>query len=161
MRDFTEVKWMARLHSKKKGKSGSRKPRELSKPEWVAYSADEIKEMVRKLAKEGVPATRIGQILRDEYGVPSARPYLGKTMGQFLEEEKLFPKFPDDLLSLIKKAVGMRNHMKAGNKADLKNKVKLSHVESKIQRLVKYYRGKGKLPAGWAYDPETAALLVK
>jgi small subunit ribosomal protein S15 len=34
-------------------------------------------------------------------------------------------------------------------------------VESKIHRLVKYYREKGKVPAGWAYDPETAALLIK
>lgn len=151
---------MARLHSGKKGKSGSRRPKALSKPEWVAYGAEEIKDIIRKLAKEGVPATRIGLILRDEYGVPLAKPYLGKTIGQFLEEEKLAPRFPDDLLSLIKKAVGMRNHLRS-NKADLHNKVKLSHVESKIHRLVKYYRGKGKVPEGWAYDPETAALLIK
>jgi len=151
---------MARLHSGKKGKSGSRRPKVLSRPEWVAYSAEEIKDIIRKLAKEGVSSAKIGQILRDEYGVPLAKPYLGKTIGQFLEAEGLSPKFPDDLLSLIKKAVGMRNHMRR-NTADLHNKVKLSHVESKIHRLVKYYRGKGKIPAGWAYDPETAALLIK
>lgn len=151
---------MAKLHSGKKGKSGSRKPKVLSKPKWVAYNAEEIKEAVTRLAKEGVPAARIGQQLRDEYGVPSAKPYLGMSIGQFLEHEELSPKFPDDLISLIKRAVGMRSHLRA-NKADLHNKVKLSHVESKIQRLVKYYKRKGKLPAGWRYDPETAALLVK
>lgn len=151
---------MAKLHSKKKGKSGSRRPKALLKPEWVMYSAEEIKDIIRKLAREGAPAAKIGLILRDEYGVPLAKAYIGKTIGQFLEEEKLAPKFPDDLLSLIKKAVGMRAHMRT-NKADLHNKVKLSHVESKIHRLVKYYRRKGKVPAGWAYDPETAALLIK
>ena len=151
---------MARLHSGKKGKSGSSRPKVLAKPEWVAYSAEEIKDIIRKLAKEGVSSTKIGHILRDEYGVPLAKTYLGKTIGQFLEHEKLSPKFPDDLLSLIKKAVGMRNHMRE-NTSDLHNKVKLSHVESKIHRLVKYYREKGKIPAGWAYNPETAALLIK
>ncbi|HNT60560.1 MAG TPA: 30S ribosomal protein S15 [Candidatus Bilamarchaeaceae archaeon] len=151
---------MAKLHSGKRGKSGSRRPKVLSKPEWVAYNAEEIKEAVARLAKEGVPAARIGQQLRDEYGVPSARPYLGMTVGQFLEHEKLSPKFPDDLISLIKRAVGMRGHLRT-NKGDLHNKVKLLHVESKIHRLAKYYREKGKLPAGWKYDPETAALLVK
>ncbi|MEW5996324.1 MAG: 30S ribosomal protein S15 [Candidatus Micrarchaeota archaeon] len=151
---------MAKLHSRKKGKSGSRRPKAPMKPDWVVYNAEEIKETIRKLSREGVSATRIGLILRDEYGVPLAKPYLGRTVGQFLEEEKLSPKFPDDLLSLIKKAVGMRGHLRT-NKADLHNKVKLAHVESKIHRLVKYYRAKGKIPAGWAYDPETAALLIK
>ena len=151
---------MAKLHSGKKGKSGSHRPKAMVQPEWVAYNAEEIKDIIRKLAKEGVPATRIGQQLRDEYGVPSARPFIGATIGQFLDSEKLAPKFPDDLLSLIKRAVGMRGHIRE-NTADLHNKVKLSHVESKIHRLVKYYKEKGRLPAGWKYDPETAALLVK
>lgn len=151
---------MARLHSGKKGKSGSRRPKNLVKPEWAVYGEEEIKDLIRKLAKEGVSATKIGLVLRDEYGVPLAKTYLGKTIGQFLDEERLTPKFPDDLLSLIKKAVVMRNHMRE-NTSDLHNKVKLSHVESKIHRLVKYYREKGKVPAGWAYDPETAALLIK
>jgi small subunit ribosomal protein S15 len=151
---------MAKLHSGKKGKSGSRKPKAASRPEWCSYSDDEVKEIIRKLAKEGMGPTKIGLILRDEHGIPSAKPFVGMTIGQFLEAEKLSPKFPDYLLSLIKKAVGMRNHMRR-NKPDLGNKVKLLHVESKIHRLVKYYRKEKRIPAGWKYNPETAALLVK
>ncbi len=151
---------MAKLHSKKKGKSGSHKPESKEKPEWVEYSKEEVEDFIRNLAKEGHSATEIGRVLRDEYGVPMARYVIGTTIGKFLENEKLSPKFPDDLLSLIKKAVRMRNHIR-GNKVDVKNKVKLQHVESKIHRLTKYYRKKNRVPAGWKYDPETAALLVK
>lgn len=151
---------MAKLHSKKKGKSGSHKPGKKEKPEWLEYSRDEVEEFIRSLAKEGHSATTIGRMLRDEYGVPMAAYVIGMPIGKFLEKEKLSPKFPDDLLSLIKKAVRMRQHLRE-NKTDVGNKVKLQHVESKIQRLTKYYVKKDRVPAGWKYDPETAALLVK
>ena len=55
--------------------------------------------------------------------------------------------------------MGVRKHLKE-NKRDKSNAIKLSHVESKIKRLVVYYRGK-KLPKDWKYEPEKAALLVK
>ncbi|MFH0818188.1 MAG: 30S ribosomal protein S15, partial [Candidatus Micrarchaeota archaeon] len=68
--------------------------------------------------------------------------------------------YPEDILNLITKAVKMRKHITA-NKSDVHNRSKLGHVESKIKRLVRYYVSSGKLPAGWSYDPEKAALLVK
>ncbi|MCK4319420.1 30S ribosomal protein S15 [Candidatus Micrarchaeota archaeon] len=151
---------MAKLHSKKKGKAGSRKPKVLSIPEGVNYKEEEIKDIIRKLATEGFGPTRIGHMLRDEYAIPLAEIVLKKSISKFLEEENLLPKFPDDLLSLIKKAIKMRAHLKT-NKPDLSNKVKLKHVESKIHRSAKYYKKEGKIPTGWKYDPETAALLIK
>ena len=78
----------------------------------------------------------------------------------FLKKEKAAPEYPEDLMTLIRKAVRMREHMK-GSKKDVHNKVKLGHVESKIMRLVKYYSKTGALQKGWKYDPESAALLVK
>ncbi|MBD3389842.1 30S ribosomal protein S15 [Candidatus Micrarchaeota archaeon] len=151
---------MAKLHSRKKGKSGSNPPKKEGKPEWSSYTKEEVEEIIRKLAREGVPPTKIGLVLRDQYSIPLVSRVLGMSMGEFLEKEKLTAKFPEDILSLIKKAVGMRNHMKQ-NKMDTHNRVKLTHVESKIHRLSKYYRKSGCIPAGWKYDPETAALLVK
>ena len=151
---------MARLHSRKKGKSGSSPPTKEGIPEWTSYSKEEVEEIIRKLAREGVPPAKIGLILRDQYSIPLVDRMLGMSMNAFLEKENLTAKFPEDLLSLIKRAVGMRNHLKL-NSGDTHNKVKLMHVESKIHRLSKYYRKTSKVPAGWKYDPETAALLIK
>ncbi len=151
---------MAKLHSRKKGKSGSNPPKTEGTPEWSSHSKEEVEEIIRKLAREGVPPAKIGLILRDQYSIPLVRRMLGISMIEFLGKENLLTKFPEDLLSLLKKAVGMRNHLKV-NRGDVGNKVKLIHVESKIHRLSKKYRKTGRVPAGWKYDPETAALLIK
>jgi small subunit ribosomal protein S15 len=151
---------MARLHSKKKGKSGTKRPKSNVAPDWVGKKKSEIKDMIIKMAKEGVPPARIGVLMRDEHGIPNLRVILGMPLAAFLKKEKVAPEYPEDLLNLIKKAVSMSAHIKASKK-DVRNKVKLTHVESKINRLVKYYSSKGMLPEGWKYDREKAALLVK
>jgi small subunit ribosomal protein S15 len=151
---------MARLHSKKKGKSGTKRPKSNESPDWVGMSKDEVAEIVKKHASEGVTAAKIGIILRDQHAVPNARAILGMSISAFLANEKMAPEYPEDLLNLIKKAVRMSGHIKT-SKNDVRNNVKLGHVESKIQRLVKYYTSKGRLPAGWKYERDKAALLVK
>ena len=148
---------MARMHTRKKGKSRSRKP--LSTAKWVKVSKEKVSELVEKLSKEGVTQAKIGMVLRDQHGVPSVKAVLGKSLSAFLKEKKLDSKYPQDLLDLIKKAVGLRKHLKA-NKKDTYNRARLQNIESKVNRLVRYYRGK-KLPANWRYVPEEAALLVK
>jgi small subunit ribosomal protein S15 len=150
---------MARLHSRKRGKSRSAKPRTSTAEAWVKLSKEEIIQFVARLSKEGKTESQIGQILRDKHAVPSVKALTGKSMSAILKEQKLSPAYPSDLLDLIRRAVSMRKHL-ADNKRDVLNRVKLSHVESKIKRLVRYYRG-NKLPANWKYEPETAALLVK
>ena len=150
---------MARLHSGKRGRSGSRKPSAKNAPAWVPVSKDEVVSLVEKYAKEGKTEAAIGQTLRDQHGIPSAKLVTGKTVSQILKEKGLAGKYPSDLLDLIRRAVAMRKHLKI-NTRDQSNRQKLIHVESKIKRLVRYYRGK-KLPKDWSYDPETAALIVK
>jgi small subunit ribosomal protein S15 len=149
---------MARMHSRKKGKSGTKRPKRKENVPWV--DPQEVKAVAQKLAKQGIPPSKIGLILRDQYGVPSFRAATGKKLKAYLEEEGLYKKFPEDLLQLFKKAVRMREHLKK-NKKDVHNKVKLSHTESKIMRLLKYYKKIGKVPADWHYDPEQAALLIR
>jgi small subunit ribosomal protein S15 len=145
------------MHTRKKGKSRSRKP--LATAKWVKVSKEKITEILEKLAKEGVPPAKMGLMLRDQYGVPSVKAVLGKSLDAFLKEKQLQPKYPQDLIDLIKKAVAMRRHLKV-NKKDTLNRMHLHNVESKVNRLVRYYRGK-KLPANWKYVPEEAVLLVK
>jgi small subunit ribosomal protein S15 len=151
---------MAKLHSRKKGKAGRKRPKAKVPPAWLSANQEEIKEAIRNMVKEGIAPSKIGIMLRDRYGVPNVKLVLGVTLSQFLKKEGLAPEYPEDLMNLIKKAVKMREHLKLFKK-DISNKVKLSHVESKIHRLVKYYTRTGKLPPHWKYDPEKAALLVK
>lgn len=151
---------MAKMHSRKRGKSGSKPPVGRQVPDWVDYSEADIKELVGKFAKEGLSSALIGQRLRDQYGVPSVYNVTGKTVTQLMAESGFKLEYPEDLLNLIERAVNMRKHLKA-NHRDVHNTVKLGHVECKIKRLVRYYCAEGVLPRDWKYDPDKAALLVK
>lgn len=151
---------MARLHSKKKGKAGTKRPKSAAAPEWVGMKKSELEEIILKMAREGVPPAKIGLAMRDQYAVPNLRAVLGMSLKAFLVKEKAAGEYPEDLVALIKKALHMASHVRS-TRNDIHNSVKLSHVESKIQRLVKYYSSKGMLPAGWKYDREKAALLMK
>ena len=151
---------MARMHSRKKGKSGSNHPAKKVAPDWVQYSKKEINEIIIKKYKEGKSMSMIGVILRDQYGIPSVKVVLGKTIKQVLKEEKLLPKWPEDLMNLMKKAVKLRKHLEE-NKMDKHNKRALQLTESKIRRLVKYYKSRKLIDQKWYYKPEEAALLIK
>ncbi len=153
------IEGMARLHTRKRGRSSSKKPRSNAAKAWVRLSKEEVFELVKKLAKEGKTDAQIGLLLRDVYAVPSVRVVTGKSLTAILAELKLSREYPSDLLDLIRRAIKMRKHL-AANKRDTSNRCELSRVEAKIKRLVRYYRG-NKLPADWKYAPETAALLVK
>jgi small subunit ribosomal protein S15 len=120
----------------------------------------DMEDNILKMAREGMPPAKIGLVLRDQHGVANLRAHLGMSLKAFLAKEKAAGEYPEDLLNLIRKAVRMSAHLKS-SKNDVHNSVKLGHVESKIQRLVRYYSSKGMLPAGWKYDREKAALLVK
>jgi len=149
---------MARMHSRKKGKSGSKRPTTPIK--WVVYKDKEVERLVIKLRKDGLETLAIGRILRDQYGIPSVKAITKKTITQILEENNLLPKIPEDLLNLLKKAVNLRDHM-AKNKKDYTSKHGLELLESKIRRLIKYYVKNKKLPDGFKYEPERAKLLVE
>jgi small subunit ribosomal protein S15 len=152
---------MARLHSKKKGKSSSKFPgRKQGKRDFVQLSKDELKDIVKKLYRQGYNSANIGIILRDQYGVPSFKAVVGKSIKAFLKEENLYPKVPEDLLNLLKKAVKLWQHLKK-HKKDIHNRVKYSHIISKINRLASYYKNKNELPETWKYDPEEAAAMLR
>ena len=151
---------MAKLHSKKHGKSGSKRPIFRVTPAWVEYPAHEVEELVLKLYKAGHNPTTIGRILRDQHGIPLVRAITKKTITQILQDAGQKIEYPDDMLALIQKAVRMTKHL-AANKKDALNNTKLIHIESKIKRLAKYYILNKRLPHDWVYKRETAALIVK
>ncbi len=149
---------MAKMHSRKKGKSGSKKP--SVSPKWVEHKDKEVERLVVKLRKDGLRSVDIGRVLRDQYGVPSVRLITGKTVTSILEENSLLSEIPEDLLNLLKKSVTLRDHLVKSRK-DYTSKHGLELLESKIRRLVKYYVRTKKLPQGFKYEPERVKLLVE
>lgn len=150
---------MARLHSRKKGKSGSIRPPRLEKPVWVERSAEEVENLVVKLARKGFSKSMIGTILRDSYGIPLIKVVTGKKISQILEENEIEFALPEDLTNLVKKALNIRKHLDSNHK-DLEGKKGLQRTESKIYRLIRYYKNTKVLPESFKYDPEKIRTLV-
>ncbi|OFV68525.1 MAG: 30S ribosomal protein S15 [Candidatus Syntrophoarchaeum caldarius] len=150
---------MARMYARRKGKSGSTKLYRKEIPEWVNMSSQNVEEEVAKLYSQGYSTSEIGMILRDKYGIPSTKLVTGKKISKILEEQGTPIKVPEDLENLIIKALRLRKHIE-NNKKDLHNKRALNLIESKIRRLVKYYRREKVLPADWSYSPATAEMLI-
>jgi len=149
---------MARKYSGKKGKSGSTKPQKKEVPSWVIYKPKEAEQLVVKLAKEHQSA-KIGLILRDSYGIPSVQILTQKSVTQILEEHKLAPQLPEDLMNLIRREVKLLSHLEKNHK-DQVAKRGLTLTNSKIRRLTRYYKETGKLPSEWKYSREQARLLA-
>jgi small subunit ribosomal protein S15 len=59
----------------------------------------------------------------------------------------------------MKRAVRVRKHLDEHPK-DYHSKRGLQLIESKIHRLVKYYKREGILPPDWKYDPSKVALYT-
>jgi len=150
---------MARMHSKKKGKSGSKKPYSKS-PSWVRYNPKEIELLIVKLVKEGKTASQIGLALRDTYGIPDVKKITNKKITKILAEKKLSAKLPEDLMALIKKDIAVRKHLERNSK-DETAKIGLTLTESKIKRLAKYYKRAEKLPEEWKYDPKRVRFYIE
>jgi small subunit ribosomal protein S15 len=148
---------MARMHSRKHGRSRSHKP-EKKRPSWLGYDKGEIESLITKLAKEGMTNAKIGIALRDQYGIPDVR-VAGIRVAK-VTEGHVPREVPEDMYNLIQQAVGLHKHLQE-NKKDAKAIHGVELVESKIRRLGKYYVRKGKLPVGWKYTIEKAKLIVK
>jgi small subunit ribosomal protein S15 len=150
---------MARMHARRKGKSGSKKPLVKEKPAWVTMSEKEITETVVKLAKTGNSQAVIGTTLRDQYAVPNVKLVTGKSVTKILEKNNIKFDIPTDLRDLIKKAVNLSKHS-ASNPKDKSNKRGMHLIEAKIRRLVRYYKKNNVLPDDWNYSLENARLLL-
>ena len=151
---------MARIHARKKGKSGSTRPYRSEKPKWATMKPKEVERVVIKLADNGYTTSLIGMKLRDQYGIPNVKICTGKSILKILAENKRAPKMPEDLKNLMKRAVNISDHL-AENSKDTSNRRSLNLTEAKIRRLMRYYKSKNILPEDWEYSLSTAKLLVE
>jgi small subunit ribosomal protein S15 len=150
---------MARRYSGKKGKHGSTRPVRKIAPAWLKYKPFEVEKLVLKLSKEGKSTAQIGTILRDTYGIPSVKAVTSKKINKILQENNVAPKLPDDLTALIKRVIEISTHL-IKNKKDETAKRGLLLTESKIKRLVKYYKSRKVLPQEWTYSSDQAKFLL-
>ena len=150
---------MARMYSRRKGKSGSTRPNRTENPPWVDMSADELEKIIVDLWKQDKSSSEIGMILRDRYGIPDATLITQKKIMKTVSDHDMAPNVPEGMRNLIVKALRLRTHL-AENKKDVHNKRALQLTESKIRRLVKYYRRTGVLSRDWVYRADTAEMLI-
>ncbi|MHA1668552.1 MAG: 30S ribosomal protein S15 [Candidatus Heimdallarchaeaceae archaeon] len=150
---------MARMHARKRGKASSTRPYRNKAPEWMEYDRKFIEKKIEEFRRQGLSTAMIGTILRDQYGVPNVKEVLNTKMSKIVENLNLKPKYPEDLVNLVRRATNLRRHLEE-NKKDLHSKRGLQLIESKIRRLVKYYKKKGVFSEDWKYDPKTAGLLL-
>jgi len=151
---------MARTYSRKRGQSGSTKPVEKKNPEWLRYKAKEIELIIAKLGKEGQSASEIGLHLRDAYGIPDVKTLTGKKILAIMKEKKVAPELPEDLFNVIKKSVALSKHLEENNK-DQTSRRGLLLADSRIKRLVDYYKKSGDLPKDFKYDRASIRLYIQ
>jgi small subunit ribosomal protein S15 len=123
-------------------------------------SKEELEEKVVELARAGNAPAKIGLILRDQHGIPNVRQVTGQRLTRYLASKGIAHELPEDLSALLRRAVKLDTLLQ-GHPKDLHNKRRLFLIESKIRRLEKYYRREGRLPAGWRYSLESAAVQVE
>jgi small subunit ribosomal protein S15 len=151
---------VSRIHTGRKGRSGSHRPYPAAKPGWVTLDRQELVDESVKLAKSGLSAAQVGTRLRDSYGVPSIRAVTGKRATELLAENGVKPDLPEDLQALLRRVVHLQRHL-AQHPTDLSNRRGLSLMESRIRRLARYYRARKMLPEDWSYTAASAALQVE
>jgi small subunit ribosomal protein S15 len=153
---------MARMHTRRRGSSDSDRPVADEPPEWSDVDEDAIEERVVELAEAGHSPSEIGLALRDEgvdgTPIPDVGLATGKKVTEILDENDAEPDLPEDLRNLFERAVRLTDHMD-DNPTDHQNKRALQNTESKIRRLVDYYRG-DELPADFKYTAENARELL-
>ncbi len=150
---------MARMYSRRKGKSGSTRPI-MKVPTWAPYKGKEVEKLVIKYAKAGKSGSEIGVILRDSYGINSVQALTDKKITAILQENSAAKTLPEDILSLIKKLIAVKQHLEK-NKQDQTAKRGLNLTSSKIRRLVKYYQRSNKLPADWKLDMNRLKMYLE
>jgi len=142
---------------KERGQSHSTRPLGRRSPSWCRYTAEEVEALVIKLAREGNPPSRIGTVLRDQYGIPLAKAVVGKGVYEILKANNLAATVPEDLEALLRKSARLRSHL-GKNKSDRYGTKSLQIVEAKIHRLSEYYKREGLLPRDWKYTPTVLAI---
>ena len=72
---------MARMHTRRKGQAGSKKPIRTEPPKWSNTNKEEIENTIQQLASGGKGSSEIGMILREK-----------DCLNRILDQNKVFHK---------------------------------------------------------------------
>ncbi len=108
---------------------------EKTKPTWVKMKEPELKKIIAELAEKNAPS-KIGLILRDQYGIPTTKVF-GKKLKAYLKE--LGIEVNEDLENAEKKVDNLKEHLKE-NITDRSAKHKLQHAQSRLNITRKYFK---------------------
>merc|ERR1712070_609038 len=86
-------------------------PYKRTPPSWVKQSASDTIKEICNMAKKGYTPSQIGVVLRDSHGIPQVKMIAGNKIVRILRTQ-----VPEDLYSLIKKAVAVRKHLEKNRK---------------------------------------------
>jgi small subunit ribosomal protein S15 len=92
-----------------------------------------VKALIIELAKVKTPPSKIGVILRDQYGIPPVMSIVGKSITQIILDEGIEISVHDDLNTLLQKATTLSQHLNK-NRAYTVNKRALELIMSRIPR---------------------------
>jgi small subunit ribosomal protein S15 len=151
------------MHTRRRGASDSDRPVTDEPPEWSDVDPEAVEQRVVELAEDGHSPSEIGTKLRDEgvtgTPVPDVKLATGKKVTEILEEHDAAPEIPEDLRNLMERAVRLREHVE-DNPQDMQNKRAMQNAESKVRRLVDYYRG-DELDEDFRYSYDRATELLE
>ena len=150
---------MARMHSRKRGQSGSKKPAKKV-PSWAPFKEKEVEKLIVKYSKAGKTTSEVGMILRDSYGIHSVKALTGKSISAVAQENKLGKTLPEDMTSLIRRMIEIKQHFDK-NKQDMTALRGLQLTEAKIRRLVKYYKRSKRLALDWQFDTDRLKMYLE
>ena len=108
--------------------------KEMTKPTWVKMKEPELKKVILELSEKHAPS-QIGIILRDQYGIPTAKIF-GKKLKAYMKE--LGINRNEDLENAEKKITNLKEHLK-NNITDRSAKHKLQHAQSRLNIVKKYF----------------------
>ena len=80
------------------GKSQSIRPVSKRPPLWLTYGGDEVEAIIIKLAREGNSPSKIGELLRDQYGIPLTKPVLGDGITNVLKQADIEIEMPVEVI---------------------------------------------------------------
>jgi len=106
----------------------------LEKPTWLKMKEPELKKTIAELAEKHSPS-KVGMILRDQYGVPTTRIY-GKKLKAYLKE--LGIERNEDLENAEKKVEKMKEHLK-NNITDRNSKHKFQKAQARLNITRRYF----------------------
>lgn len=105
-----------------------------TKPTWVKMKESDLKKIILELSETHTPS-KIGHILRDQYGIPTTKVF-GKKLKEYMKE--LGIERNEDLENASKKVDAMKEHLK-NNITDRKAKHKMQKAQSRLNIIKKYF----------------------